>query len=1053
MITILKRASCLVGMETVGKLTECKVCPVGFRDRVSTVFKHVLRWLLTTIRAFARPLKYIIGAYLCWRAWRILPASQSLRTNIMQWWITNSTLRPEFLRGTFTSLPLTEMKMPGDHTHPIAAADRSAASNFVDRYSRAVGLQAFYYQRSRADERNHRLGSRAWYWAKDFITQPEPMTLPERPLMVMVDVDQYVDMPKFLCDHPVPTLVYTFQPDQVSKVSTNYSYTFSQDDEVTYNVTGGGYYQHKVWNYSADHFSAQKTFLGIPYKTAHYLVDRRQTSPDHELILLTPMCTVRGLGSILVMKWVFSRVLERLRVATPGGFARLRTSSLAGVKVSTGRVGSYLSATIPVIDDDTIAAVARTSQYKLTMPQVLAFTRGDRPQASALLEYHQAKVPDVKIDVVCPVGQGARRYQFDPGNYDPTVRPSMVAFMTPMVHEAFCPDRTVGNEVRCIEERVERFQRILEVPMTTFISLTMAEFAEQLIPPLSKESLDPVDYDHVLMRQSRVTQRHILAQAEALEPNRIVLAFQKNEAYAAVKDPRLISTINGVDKREYSMFLYSFEQVMKVQPWYAFGRKPKEIAERVVEVVATAQFVAMTDFSRFDGHGSTVMRELERQVLMRAFRPQYHAQLAELHKSQYNLRGFGRRGTRYETGYARASGSPETSLFNTFVNAFVSYLALRMTKGDNGLYYTPGEAYQRLGIYGGDDGLTADTPPDILKKAAVNVGQELTIEPIARGSMGVQFLARVYSPDVWFGDLNSCCDLPRQLGKLHVTIALNSKVTPVMKLLEKVRGFAMTDINTPIMGDFCQRVMRVHLGDIEPNTETEPMRQWLTRFEQDVQYKNEAASWMMDYVEKKLPEFEYKRFLAWLVQADTYEKLLSPPLFQEPSPAKPTAPVVVDGDVHPIGAVVVPIPPRPEHAGGVEYKDGKVDSKGLSSFVAGTFSDATPAPIVPYALPVTPVILTPEAKLAAERKARYEEVKQRKLAKGTWIERPDEKRGAVVRTGKIRPSYEELKARKIRDGTWVENPTNTRGAQRGRGRGRGSATSGNWRAPPRGRGH
>lgn len=833
----------------------------------------------------------------------------------------------ETLRSQFSQLALTESKAIQNHTHGKAAADRSAASDFIARLARVTGTSEYLIQRSRSDERNARDGSRAFYWAKDLNAAQSSMCIPRNPLLAFVDVDQYVDMPEFLSTHVHPYLLYTFQPDQVAKVSENYSYTFDNKSVVNYYVTGGAKYEHAVWNYSLDNFSVTSRFFGIPYKYVTYLVDRRSTSPDHELIMCVPTGIWYGPFAWFASWCLSAPNLDRLRLTDGDGFNRLRVCSQAGVMISTGRPGFLACATIPAQVDEAISTIARTGSYTLTMPTVLSFVDGDRVAGAALLDYHKAALKHQPPPVVCPVPQGVRRYQFDAYAFEPNAKPTMVAFMSPLVHGAFCPDQTLGNEVASIEGRVENVKPNM-LAMTPFLSKVMAEFVEQLIPELQAHTLDPVDYDEVKARQARPSQRMILGQAESIiNPMRMVNMFIKKESYANIKPPRSISTINGADKRDYSAFIYALDPLLKSQPWYAFGHKPIEVAARVASVCTAAQYTAVnSDFSKFDGHGSNLMREFEKMILTRAFRLVHIHRVLELHNSQFGLRGVSRLGAWYLTDYTRASGSPETSCFNSLVNAFIAYLALRKTKLD-GVFIQAQDAWRKLGIYGGDDGLTADVDPVVYKDAALMLGQDLSAEPIKRGCLGVKFLARVYSPNVWYGDDNSCCDLPRQLAKFHVAVPMNSNVTPQHKLLEKVRSFLLTDMHTPILGAFCQRVLFAYGSpEIIPDDLTEPMRTWLSRFEKNVQYPNQPESWMMDYAEVSLPNFDFKRFSVWLGDTKTMAELMSPPMFMPPPEAVSKDVIVVDHEVLPRGTVIGKKPPRakppdPKRAGVPEVKE------------------------------------------------------------------------------------------------------------------------------------
>ena len=963
---------------SVGEPASLVLKGVHFGQRCLTaVWKR--RWMCVGVGCGCYILLNTIGH--CYREHSL--EVRELYSKLVEYFRVSPRLHPETIRDKFSTIPTIEVKSPKNHTHAEAAANRSSCSVWMEKFSSSLGCNAYFYQRSRSDERNGRQGSRAFYWAKDLNAQATLFTLPDNPVICMVDVDEYVDMPRFLTTHAHPVLIYTFQPSKVCRTDKNYSYTFKKNNCVSYRVTGGGYYEHLVWNYSTDHLAAIVYWCGIPVACTSYLVDRRKTAEDHEMILLTPQGSWNGVGAVLYW-FLYSTPLARLRVAQ-GDFLRLRVFSENGLHMSTGIAEAYNCATIPVAIDDTIASIARTNKHDLAMPHVMSFVDGDREASSVLLEYHRSKIL-TKPDTVCPVDMGIRRYQFDPRNFDSGAKPGMIPFMQPLVHEAFVPDRTLGNEERCVAGRIEEV-RPAELATTPFLEKVMAEFVSLLIP--SAGQLHPTDYDEVLNRQPKPSQRMILEMAESMLPERMVKMFIKKEPYLKPGDPRPISQINGVDKRDYSQFIYSFEKVLKQQRWYAFARTPKDIAYRVAEVCSKAKTVINTDFSRFDGHVSNLLRDLERMALLRAFAPQHHPRLLELHRSQYGLKAVATFGTWYVTEYSRASGSPETSLLNSLVNAFVAFLTLRKTKR-NGLYLNAEEAFIGLGIYGGDDGLTADTEEATYVAAASMIGQKLTAEPVKRGKLGVKFLARIYSPHVWYGDANSCCDIVRQLSKFHVTVALPPGIGPIDKFVQKARSYVLSDENTPVIGLLCVKGLNLGGISIARKPGMEAMDTWLSRYDKDCQYPNEAGDWMLDYVTFVFPTFDFDRFAKWITDCKTVQDLLTPPLFIEPKqPATPAVPLVVDDVVLPFGTRISVVPPRVPFQSKLEAKEHwaqEDDGSGLDH----------------KHLP------TPQE--------RFEEVKERKVKLGKFEDRPE--------------TFEQMKIRKIAAGTWKEKPVVAKKVQR-----------------------
>jgi len=473
-----------------------------------------------------------------------------------------------------------------------------------------------------------------------------------------------------------------------------------------------------------------------------------------------------------------------------------------------------------------------------------------------------------------------RRFQWVPKGAEPddAAKPGMVAFMAPIVHGGFVPDSCLGNDQRFVEERMVNVKSVELIP-DKFMMQCMNEFAEFLIPDEHEHHLAPTEYEEVYARQCKPSQRLILEEAEHGNPNDRTQQFMKREAYGTVTDPRGISTINGVTKREYSRFMYAFtDAVMKRQKWYAFGMTPREVAERVVEVVAGARKACMKDFSRMDGRHSNVLNLLERICYLRAFRQEFHSQLLALMSKHHHLRARSTFGVTFSTEWQRLSGGADTSVGNTLDTAFIAYYTYRM------MWLEPAEAWVKLGIYGGDDGLDTDVEVSVARKAASRVGQVLEIDVVDRGQPGVMFLARRYGPDVWYGDANSCCDLKRQLSKFHLTVALDSKVTPVQKLQEKTLSFLQSDANSPVFDIFLAKAYELY-----PLKKTEfqnRLNLWHVEMDVSKQYPNERADWMDDYARESLGDFDFDRFAAWVASCDG-TTIFMPPVFADPIAPKP----------------------------------------------------------------------------------------------------------------------------------------------------------------------
>jgi hypothetical protein len=778
-------------------------------------------------------------------------------------------LKPATIRKSFlTSADIYYPQLPesNNHSHPIACVMRNASVIQITQIATELGLSPYVVQMSNSDVKNELSGCRTYHWAKDIAVAPSDFSPEENDVVVIIDSDMYLDMPNMLARYPRVYMLSTFQPTAVAAQESNYDFTFDENNIVHYSVSGGATYVHQVWNYNKDDIMVTTpgdTFgFGLWWKTTIYNIERRQYQDHHQILLLTPLRTINS-PIFSLTYWLKSNNLTRLEVVVPGTkFMRMDVITQSGRMRSTGIVNTYQCATIRVTDDDTLASQARLGTTALTPHQVKTFIQHtDVGVCSILTEFHRLKI---KYDPQCvtPVSETINRYQFDPKNFDPDAKALMVPFMSNIISGCYVPDRSVNNEKRAVDGRVKEIKN-KPIEITSQMTRYINEFSELLFPEAG--ILHPMDQDTVFAKQHRPTQRNILNKAtlrtDLVDEDRPIESFLKAEPYGDVKDPRIISTIPGVTKLSYSMYAYSYAEHLRTQPWYAFGKTPLVIANRVADICRNAQSVYNTDFARFDGRVSNVLRALERVIMMRGFNKVYHTDLAELMLSQYGQRAVTKYGIKYFTDFTRASGSPETADMNSTDNAFVAYIALRSCR-INGEFMSPKQAFEALGIYGGDDGLTSDIDEDTYKSAASSVGQSLDIQEVSRGNLGVTFLSRYYSPFVWEGALDSMCDLRRQLSKLHVTVSLPSNVSALEKLAEKLRGYAVMDSNTPIIGELISKFRtfypNIYGTGIRDQEAKRLVANFYSNFEINEQYPNENyCSWMESLQNIWFPDFDH----------------------------------------------------------------------------------------------------------------------------------------------------------------------------------------------------
>jgi hypothetical protein len=412
--------------------------------------------------------------------------------------------------------------------------------------------------------------------------------------------------------------------------------------------------------------------------------------------------------------------------------------------------------------------------------------------------------------------------------------------------------------------------------------------------------LEPVDVQEVVEKQTRPQQKLSLAKAFLAGPavSRVLKCFVKAEAYGGLKDPRNISTYNDKDKLTMAQFALALSRHLKQYPWYGPGKTPIEVAQRVADICSEADMVNVSDYHRMDGTISYLLREVDRAVFMKAFK-HHRPQLNELLKRNCDNNGILPNGTRFDQGPSHGSGCSATSTSQTLRAAFTAYLGFRNSTRPSGQRYTSEQAFGSLGIHLGDDGLDADLAVENHTWAAKKVGLVLEAGTVSRGFRGVTFLARYYSPDVWTGRLDSMCDVKRQLSKFHVTLRLPAGVTAEAKLVEKAMGYAATDGNTPVIGEYCQKALA--LSDDGLRRSNLGIGSWWSSFDATVQFPNDNSDgWMDSEFTTQFPEFDRRLFTDWLCTVGTVGQLVRAPLCAEPTAPKPTSvSVVVDNDVIP----------------------------------------------------------------------------------------------------------------------------------------------------------
>jgi len=369
----------------------------------------------------------------------------------------------------------------------------------------------------------------------------------------------------------------------------------------------------------------------------------------------------------------------------------------------------------------------------------------------------------------------------------------MRTFVQPFVSGGcYAARRNLANETATTTHRVESMRNYTE--LCPRMDAWMNEFVHHFREANTIGRVTLWEDEVVYEKQHRPMQRSILDRVREFYRylgSRTATTFQKAEAMKAASPARVITQCDPVTRFLGSKVVYPFTSVVKTMPWYAFGKSPKQVGEAMAKLYVGAQTAADGDYTNMDGSIGNIHRELERRLYLATFVPEDHEIVLETLRDMYGNNVKCPFGTRYPQGAGQGSGFPDTSTGNTVRNAFVAYVARRLSGDDKE------NAWARLGLYGGDDGSTPDIGAKYLIDAATRVGQVLKVNILQRGER-IPFLGRIYGT-AFSGGSNSMCDFRRQILKIHAT-SRSLDVANYLVAHDKGVSGCVLDRNTPVIG-------------------------------------------------------------------------------------------------------------------------------------------------------------------------------------------------------------------------------------------------------------
>lgn len=458
---------------------------------------------------------------------------------------------------------------------------------------------------------------------------------------------------------------------------------------------------------------------------------------------------------------------------------------------------------------------------------------------------------------------------------------------------------TLENEEYAVSERVTKLQNTKEpAPLTGREATYAREFAEHILAHAGNAPVNLLAYDEVEEAQKTAAARAQLNATEIFgHIISTIASFLKLESLCKFV-PRLISPLRAPEKMSSVSLARAITPLFYPLRWYGFGR-PADVERKVYESAVAAEqrgadFAVLSDYSRYDGRTRAVMHSVF-AIIVPALVAEDDRELARtILRDTRDRKGRTTLGHTYDTGNSIISGHGCTSILGSIGNAFIAYDALRE------LDVSEVEAWDWLGVFGGDDGVTYGIEPEHYQARAARYGHKLTIDvrtpsdarrkqfnlPDTIRTKCIDFFARVWGPHIWEGDSNSMCDVPRALAKFGLTHLADGE--HAMRV--KAACYAMNDAETPHFGEFLAKVANCHSLSLTDAGLTYNAEVALTH---GSCYTNHLAWWMEERLKEDEPDIDWARLDAWSNDPES-DPMRPPPLIEPEAIIPPTGVEVID---------------------------------------------------------------------------------------------------------------------------------------------------------------
>lgn len=693
------------------------------------------------------------------------------------------------------------------HRHPILAGIRNQASSDVSGFCKANGLVRYDVDTSNREK--HIKGSHYYYTVKDILTPYKNDSIPTNAFITMIDSDYYHE--NFNSCLGRPMCIFTFTPSKLFGKYAESTYQFQSEDVVQLKVVGGGNFLHRVWDWDQEvaMFKCITGWWGYKINIIEY-------SQEHRLVyLLDPFFILDPFGWLAKPLDIqtlmrskaerYGRYLVRLTLDAETHFQIMEIGGGRGVQVTTHTLTALmhkhhieLSRGKNGVQLDTVASLLGRKDPSSALFLHLAITSGE---LSTLR---------LSLSLGVYLKENEREIQSHGQELEDIVEkpPSLPGLQ-------HCNPLSEGGSVveapNLSSEKASLAERIDDVRNSVYptqFNKYKIEFVRLLLG--GKTSI-PLEREEVLENQKRPAQKARNAQVEStLEKPEyltnadgvskpVVKIFSKAEPIGVGKTSRLISQYTTTSCLKLSAYTYVLKkEILKRTHWYAPGWTPNTTAKRITSFTKKhlGQEINETDQSKYDGHISKWLRELEMEIYT-AYFPKDNT-LVKLLSDEYGAKATTKRRQVRKTSYERGSGSALTTDGNTMLLAFMVYCFWR-EKG-----YKISASWGMIGPKAGDDSLDYGNFDELSQHFKL-FGMEATGKKLERdGDIG--FLGRIFRVETGSQKASSICDVKRFISKAH--IGMNAQVSKINSYANKILGYAVTDPKTPLVSELAALLNR-----------------------------------------------------------------------------------------------------------------------------------------------------------------------------------------------------------------------------------------------------